>query len=139
MRMRAQRARARALLHPHPQLTLAQPYGLHASFTFNQDAKRAKADGNTALHWACLNGHAAVVGVLLGAGASVSALNGASRTPYDEAAQAGAEEVLAALSAAGGGPPPGDELDDVEEGEGGGEGEGAEGEGLEGGEEMPLD
>jgi ankyrin repeat protein len=97
-----------------------------------QDAKRAKADGNTALHWACLNGHAAVVALLLGAGAAVSALNAASRTPYDEAAQAGSEEVLAALAAAGGAPPAGDEVDDVEEGED------AE-EDADGGGDMPLD
>ena len=58
-----------------------------------------------------------VVEALLGAGAAVSALNVHGRTPYDEAAQAGAQAVLDALAAAAGGTAPGDELDDVEEGE----------------------
>ena len=101
-----------------------------------QDATRAKADGNTPLHWACLNGHADVVALLLGGGAKVSALNAASRTPYDDAAQAASEPVLALLAAAGGAPA-GDELDDVGEGEEGGEGEGDGA--AAGGDDMPLD
>ena len=97
-----------------------------------QDATRAKADGNTPLHWACLNGHAPVVALLLGGGARVSALNAALRSAYDDAAQAASPEVLALLAAAGGAHP-GDELDDVGEGEEGEEGDGG------GGDDMPLD
>ena len=45
----------------------------------------ANEEGNTPLHWACLNGHAAAASLLLAAGASASHLNGAQRTPVDEA------------------------------------------------------
>jgi len=92
-----------------------------------QDARRAKGDGNTPLHWACLNGHADVAALLLAAGAAVTALNDALRTPYDEALQSASQPTLDALAAAA--PPPGDEEDDVEEGD-----EPADGEAL-----MPLD
>ena len=34
-----------------------------------QSAKHANADGNTSLHWACLNGHADVAALLLARGA----------------------------------------------------------------------
>ena len=91
-----------------------------------QDARRAKADGSTPLHWACLNGQAEVAQLLLAAGASVTALNAAARTPYDEALQSASQATLDALAAAA---PPGDEQDDVEEGD-----EPAEGEQL-----MPVD
>ena len=64
--------------------------------------------------------------LLLAAGASVTALNAASRTPYDEALQSASQATLDALVAAA---PPGDEQDDVEEGD-----EPAEGEQL-----MPVD
>ncbi len=47
----------------------------------------------------------------------MSALNAHGRTPYDEAAQAGAQECLDLLAAAAGGAHPGDELDDLEEGD----------------------
>ena len=64
--------------------------------------------------------------LLLSAGASVTALNAAQRTPYDEALQSASQATLDALAAAS---PPGDEHDDVEEGD-----EPAEGEQL-----MPVD
>lgn len=92
-----------------------------------QDARRAKGDGNTPLHWACLNGHADVAALLLAAGAAVTALNDAQRTPYDEALQSASQPTLDVLAAAA--PPPGDDEDDVEEGD-----EPADGEAL-----MPLD
>ena len=65
--------------------------------------------------------------MLLAAGASLTALNAAQRTPYDEALQSASQPTLDALAAAA--PPPGDEQDDVEEGD-----EPADGEPL-----MPLD
>ena len=64
--------------------------------------------------------------MLLAAGASLTALNAAQRTPYDEALQSASQATLDALAAAS---PPGDEQDDVEEGD-----EPAEGEQL-----MPVD
>jgi len=71
------------------------------------------ADGNTPLHWACLNGHADAVQILLAAGASACALNAAQRTPVDEAQQAGAADALQKIyEITGGGA---DEVDDVEE------------------------
>ena len=69
----------------------------------SQNARHANNDGNTALHWACLNGHADAVGLHLAAGASASALNAAQRTPVDEALQNGAEAVLQRIYDATGG------------------------------------
>ena len=82
-----------------------------------QSAKHANADGNTSLHWACLNGHADVAALLLAAGGSASHLNVAQRTPVDEAQSSvaeGAEACLAVIfeMTGGGG---GEEVDDVEE------------------------
>lgn len=42
-------------------------------------------EGNTPLHWACLNGHVEAVRALMAKSASPSALNEAARTPVDEA------------------------------------------------------
>lgn len=39
------------------------------------DPTLANADGNTALHWACLNGHAEVVRALMDMGAKATELN----------------------------------------------------------------
>ena len=88
-------------------------------------------DGNTPLHWACLNGHAAVASALLAAGASASHLNAAQRTPVDEAQAAGdsGAACLDVVYAATGGGGMGDaEVDDVEEegAEEAGEGDDAE-------------
>lgn len=81
-----------------------------------QSAKHANADGNTSLHWACLNGHADVAALLLAAGGSASHLNAAQRTPVDEAQSSvaeGAEACLAAIfELTGGG---GEEVDDIDE------------------------
>lgn len=46
---------------------------------------KTKDAGNTPLHWACLNGHAESVKVLLEGGANPAALNAVDRTPVDEA------------------------------------------------------
>ena len=51
-------------------------------------------DGNTPLHWACLNGHKAAVERLMGRGASAAVLNAAGRTPLDEALSSGAPGML---------------------------------------------
>lgn len=40
-----------------------------------QDATCANGEGNTPLHWACLNGHEEVIRALLAADATPSALN----------------------------------------------------------------
>jgi hypothetical protein len=82
------------------------------------------AEGNTPLHWACLNGRADVVRVLLTRGAAAAVLNAAGRSPVDEALAGGHEALLAVISecdaASGGGG-----ADAIEE-DGGGEGEDVE-------------
>ena len=83
-----------------------------------QSARHANNDGNTALHWACLNGHADAVALLLAAGASASALNAAQRTPVDEALQNGATDVLQRIYDATGGGGVSDPALDGEEEEG---------------------
>ena len=83
-----------------------------------QNAKAVNSDGNTPLHWACLNGHAPVASALLAAGARASHLNAALRTPVDEAqaaGEAGAACLAAVYAATGGGGTAAEEVDDVEE------------------------
>jgi hypothetical protein len=55
-----------------------------AAFT-TQDVNMANAQGNTALHWACVNGHCAVVEKLLAAGAKTTVCNAGERTALEEA------------------------------------------------------
>jgi Ankyrin repeats (many copies) len=78
--------------------------------------RHANSDGNTALHWASLNGHADAAALLLAAGASASALNSAQRTPVDEALQSGSEVTLQQIYNATGGGGVSEALD-VDEGE----------------------
>lgn len=50
-----------------------------------QDPNIANAQGNTALHWACVNGHGEVVEKLLAKGAKTTICNAGGRTALDEA------------------------------------------------------
>jgi len=50
-----------------------------------QDPNIANAQGNTALHWACVNGHGEVVERLLAKGAKTTVCNAGGRTALDEA------------------------------------------------------
>ena len=50
-----------------------------------QTVNLANKEGNTPLHWACVNNQKQIVVVLLQAGASASALNIHEMTPVDEA------------------------------------------------------
>ena len=65
-----------------------------------QDVNAANAQGNTPLHWACLNGQRPCAERLLEAGASAAVLNRAGRTAVDEALgrPAGGEELLALIN-----------------------------------------
>jgi ankyrin repeat protein len=49
------------------------------------DPNMANEQGGTALHWACVNGHAEVVTRLLEAGAKATLVNAGGRTALDEA------------------------------------------------------
>jgi len=74
----------------------------------------ANEDGNTALHWACLNNHVEVVRRLLVAGANVAALNSSQRTPVDEAIDRDFVELLEVVNEIVGTTEDG-EVDDVED------------------------
>jgi ankyrin repeat protein len=81
---------AAAAAAPPSTLSLAHaqhPPSLSLSLSprLSQDASAPNAQGNTPLHWACLNGVPAAVAALLAGGASPAALNAAERTPVDEA------------------------------------------------------
>ncbi|CAN0905470.1 Ankyrin repeat-containing protein P16F5.05c [Linum grandiflorum] len=65
-----------------------------------QDLNASNEEKNTALHWACLNGHSEVVKRLILAGASLCALNSHERTPMDEAVTRGKTDVIDAINAA---------------------------------------
>lgn len=66
------------------------------------DVNAAQGDGMTALHWAATNGDAALVQMLLSAGANIRATTRLGAiTPLHMASQAGHAHVVAALIAAG--------------------------------------
>ena len=60
-------------------------------------ADRTNQSGNTALHWAALNGHLEAVKLLVGAGASLEVKNKAGHSVVFEAAKAEKEDVVAWL------------------------------------------
>lgn len=71
-------------------LMLASANGWADCMHFLLDEIRVSVDhanksGNTALHWAALNGHAECVQLLLARGACVEAKNCFGQTPFDEA------------------------------------------------------
>src|ERR1051325_4726910 len=102
-------------------LAIALVVGVHASSSDVADAAKAKdvvavkallktgadvnaaqGDGMTALHWAAANGDAAMVQMLLSAGANIRATTRLGAvTPLHRASQAGHSQVVAALIAAG--------------------------------------
>lgn len=59
--------------------------------------------GNTALHWACINGHEEVVRVLMENSAEPSKLNEFERTPVDEALDRGYQNVVDIIKSFAGG------------------------------------
>ena len=66
------------------------------------DVNAAQGDGMTALHWAAANGDAAMVQMLLSAGANIRATTRLGAiTPLHMASQGGHSQVVAALIAAG--------------------------------------
>jgi hypothetical protein len=68
--------------------------------TKTQDVNAVNAQGNTPLHWACLNGQRTSAELLLAAGAAAAVLNRAGRTAVDEALgrSEGGEELLALIN-----------------------------------------
>lgn len=54
-------------------------------------------EGNTALHWAALNSHVAIVRLLLENGADINIKNKAERTAFDEAVAAEKFEITSAI------------------------------------------
>jgi len=88
-----------------PTSTFSLNVSHHSLVSFSpclQDPAAPNAQGNTPLHWACLNGHPAAVTALLGAGGSPASLNAADRTPVDEAqgrGDAAGEACLVAIRA----------------------------------------
>ena len=70
----------------------------------NNDVNAATADGTTALHWAVHNNDTEMVGMLLGAGAKVTAENRYGVQPLSLAAQNGSAVVIDQLLKAGADP-----------------------------------
>ncbi len=54
----------------------------------------SNTEGNTPLHWACVNGQVGAVRVLMTAGASPSALNAQEMTPVDEVLIRNLQDVM---------------------------------------------
>lgn len=79
-----------------------------------QSVDVCNSQGNSALHWACMNGHEEVVRILMENSAEPSKLNEFERTPVDEALDRGHQkvvDVIKSFAAAGDGE---DEKDDIE-------------------------
>lgn len=93
-----------------------------------QAVNLANAEGNTPLHWACVNGKTDAVRVLMRAGANASALNSHELTPVDEALTRGLQEIVDVINEfTGGSVKAAAEVDDVpDDAEEMGEGEGAD-------------
>lgn len=69
--------------------------------------------GNSALHWACVNGHDEVVRLLMENSAEPSKLNEFERTPVDEALDRGHQNVVDVIKSFAAGNDD-DEKDDIE-------------------------
>ncbi len=92
-----------------------------------KDSDIKNKEGNTPLHWACLNAHKPVVQLLLERGAVISVLNSAGRTPVDEALSKDDQELIDLINSFNGGAAAAgtDEIEaeeDEELNEGGGDG-----------------
>lgn len=73
-------------------------------------------EGNSALHWACTNGHEDAVRLLMEQGAEPSKLNNFERTPVDDALDRGHQGVVDIIKSFAPAAEQ-DEKDDVEEGD----------------------
>ena len=83
-----------------------------------QSVSLANVEGNTPLHWACLNNQKEAARLLLAQGASASALNRLDMTPVDEALIRGYQDIVDLINdfsapAAGGSAEGVEEVDDV--------------------------
>lgn len=98
-RTRQPRTDISVLFHPaHPRHALITNSidtlnALLAIISSGIDLDRKNAAGNTALHWAALNGHLAVVQALVKAGADVGVLNGVGQDAVFAAEAGGKEDV----------------------------------------------
>jgi ankyrin repeat protein len=72
------------------------------SSTRTEILSRKNEAGNTALHWASVNGHVQAVKVLVDCGVDVWVKNAAGRLPVFEAERAEKDDVVATLLIAGG-------------------------------------
>lgn len=63
-----------------------------------QSVTISNVEGNTPLHWACLNGQIDAVRTLLGAGATATALNSHDNTPVDEALQRDFQDIVEVIN-----------------------------------------
>mmetsp|Transcript_9270 Transcript_9270/g.22803 ORF Transcript_9270/g.22803 Transcript_9270/m.22803 type:complete len:105 (+) Transcript_9270:423-737(+) len=79
-----------------------------------QDPNIANAQGNTALHWACVNGHGEVVERLLAKGAKTTVCNAGGRTALDEAMHNDRQACVDAIIKASGVEDE-EDFDDIEE------------------------
>jgi ankyrin repeat protein len=82
-----------------------------------QSVDLCNSEGNSALHWACINGHEEAVRLLMEKNAEPSKLNSFDRTPVDEALDRqfqGVVDIIKSFST----PAENDEVDDVEDDQG---------------------